>query len=327
MENEKRQRWQRAWLHWRWAVLGLFAFAFLLLIVYSRSAGTQSRWSYRETGPWKVFNEKIVPKDRLEAFRADFPDFAIVWFARLGIVVDLGKGDSLVTFAAWGDYSALGMDDRLIFKKLKEGHASELRLLSIMAKEFKLNEPVASCFATSDGKLLFIDLRGDGKAAAIHGLAHVMARKNIPSAVGERTNAAKAFDYDPRLVRELRFIDEVAALLLSDLYLAGATGTKTKDLEALAAFDEKRYAREGPIYRDEGLTFTFGSDPRTPDAFAGAARFALAAARERGLPAAVAFAGNFLRGDYVSLDQLCTGLGGKLPSLLKRYLGSEDIPE
>jgi hypothetical protein len=165
------------------------------------------------------------------------------------------------------------------------------------------------------------------KTAVIHGYAHALIRRHIPPAVLAGIDTTKAESYDPRVVRAFRFLDEVGALFLTDLALSGATGSTPADLAKLTAFEAKRYAPEGPIFTDEELTFSFGADPRTPYAFSGAAGFALAAAKERGLPAMVAFSGKLLRGDYASLDELCATLGGRLPELLERYLGSPEIPE
>lgn len=138
---------------------------------------------------------------------------------------------------------------------------------------------------------------------------------------------SNAFDYDAREVRAFRFVEETAALFLSDLYLSGARGLAPSDLGIYSAFVAQRYAQDGPIFSDANLTFAFSSDPRTPRSFATSARFALAVAGDKGLVAMADWSARLLRGDYTDLDGLCAPLGGGLSDLLETYLGERDIPE
>jgi hypothetical protein len=186
---------------------------------------------------------------------------------------------------------------------------------------------VASCFATSDGNYLFLDLQGDPDAAAIHGLSHVLARTHVPGTMAAAIDPTKAESFDPRSLRAFRFVEETAALFLSDFFLAGAKGIGASDLESYGAYVEKRYAPDGPIFKDDSLTFAFSSDPRTARSFAASARFALAIARDKGLPAFLDWSARVLKGDYDSLDGLCAPLGAGLSGLLERHLGSREIPE
>lgn len=327
MNSETRKKLREIWRHAKWAVWGAFFGAFLVFVVFYLLPSTRSRWNVESTGGWTVFTEKSAPSERTKAFIASYPAAAKAWFKDIGLEIEDPAEIALISFASWEGYGALDMNDPLIRKRLSTEPSSDLRFISMAAKRFRLNEPVAASFVTADGRYLFLDLKGDTETAAIHGIAHVLARRNTPRAMNAKIDFATASSYDPAIMRAFNFVDETTALFLSDFHLSGAAG---KDAEALAryeAFFKARYAPDGPIFRDENLTFTFSSDPRSPRYFAEAARFALAISKDKGLPAMLDLASRFLDGDYSSLEELFAPLGGKLDDLLERYLGARTIPE
>ena len=327
MDFATRKKYRARWHKARWVVLVLAAAAVVFGVVYLKNDVSRSRWYLSHDGNWTVFVEHLVPRETAQAFKADFPGKAIAWYDSLGLKLPSPHERELVVFATWADYASLGMDDPAIYRALKKENSGDLRYVTMMAREFRLNEPVADCFISADGRFLFMDLKGDAEAAAIHGLAHVLARDNAPPAVADKMDLAKAFAYDPREVRAFRFVEETAALFLSDLYLAGAKGLTPSDFELYSAFVAKRYAADGPIFTDSNLTFAFSSDPRTPRSFASSARFALAVAGDKGIVAMADWAARVLRGDYEDLYDLCAPLGGSLSDCLEKYLGDSGIPE
>jgi len=327
MDFATRKKYRARWHKVRWIVLALAAAAVVFGVVYLRNDVSRSRWYLSHDGNWTIFVEHLVPRETAQAFRNDFPGKAIAWYDSLGLKLPSPHERELVVFATWADYASLGMDDPAIYRTLKKENSADLRYVSMMAKEFRLNEPVADCFISADGRFLFMDLKGDAQTAAIHGLAHILARDNAPPAVADKMDLTKAFDYNPKDVRSFRFVEETAALFLSDLYLAGAKGLTPSDFELYSAFVAKRYAADGPIFTDSNLTFAFSSDPRTPRSFASSARFALAVAGDKGLVAMADWAARVLRGDYEDFDDLCASLGGSLSDCLLKYLGDSEIPE
>lgn len=327
MELETKKKYRAIWHKARWALLGIAAAGLLFGVIYYRHDITRSRWDFSRNGKWMLFTEHLVPRSAAQAFRTDFPQKAIAWYDSLGLRLPLARDRELVVFATWADYASLGMDDPAIYRALKKENSGDLRFVSMMASEFRLNEPVADCFVSNDGRFLFMDLKGDSETASIHGLAHVLARINVPPAVKDKMDLSKASEYDPREVRAFRFVEETAALFLSDLYLSGAKGLSTSDLGMYQSFIAERYAAEGPIFTDANLTFAFSSDPRTPRSFASSARFALAVAGEKGLVTMADWSARLLRGEYKDLDDLCAPLGGSLADVLRIYLGESEVPE
>lgn len=327
MDFATRKKYRAVWHKARWIVLVVAAAAVVFGVVYLRNDVSRSRWYLSHDENWTIFVEHLVPRENAQAFKADFPGKAIDWYDSLGLMLPSPHERELVVFATWADYASLGMDDPAIYRTLKKENSGDLLYVSMMAGEFRLNEPVADCFVSSDGRFLFLDLKGDAEVAAIHGLAHVLARDNVPPAVGDRMDLSKAFEYDPKEVRAFHFVEETAALFLSDLYLSGAKGLTPSDFEQYSSFVAKRYAADGPIFTDANLTFAFSSDPRTPRSFAASARFALAVAGDKGLVAMADWAARVLRGDYKDLYDLCAPLGGSLADCLEKYLGDSEIPE
>jgi hypothetical protein len=327
MDFERKTRLTGIWHKVRWLLFTVAAAVVVFGTIYLLSPATRSRWTLSRNGSWLVFTERIMPRPARAAFQADYPASALAWYSTLGLDLPPVRDLPLVTFAAWGGYQSMGMDDPLVFRSLKGRKSADLRLISMMSTEFRLNEPVASCFVTGDGKYLFMDLQGDPDAAEIHGLAHVLARTHVPQGLAAAIDPSRADSFDPRVLRAFRFTEETAALFLSDLFLSGARGLSKADLEAYAAYVDRRYAPDGPIFKDDSLTFAFSSDPRTARSFAASARFALAMARDKGFPALASWSARVLRGDYPSLDGLCAPLGGGLQDLLSRYLGEANIPE
>jgi len=217
MDLEKKKIYRSLWHKARWILLCLAAAGLVFGLIYFRNDITRSRWNSYRDGKWMIFTEHLVPRSTAQAFRTDFPEKVIGWYDSLGLRLPSVRDRELVVFATWADYASLGMDDPAIYRALKNENSGDLRFLSMMAKEFRLNEPVADCFVSNDGHYLFMDLKGDAETAAIHGLAHVLARRNVPASVADKMDLSKAFEYDPREVRAFRFVEETAALFLSDL--------------------------------------------------------------------------------------------------------------
>jgi hypothetical protein len=327
MKREKLNRLRDFWRTAKWVVWGLIAGAFVTFVVFYLLPSTRSRWNAAEEGKWTVFTEAAAPRAESRAFLSSYPAAAEGWYRDIGLAAPAPESLGLITFAAWGGYGALDMNDPRIKARLSSEPSSDLRFVAMAAKSFRLNEPIASSFVTNDGRYLFLDLKGDTGAAVVHGLAHVLARRNVPPAIAGKIGYASGPSYDPVMNRSFKFIDETAALFLSDLFLSGAKSTGPDALGRYGSFIAARYAPEGPVFMDENLSFTFSSDPRTPRYFAGAARLALGVSKEKGLAAMVEFCSRFLSGRYDSFDELCAPLGGNLGDLLERHLGSRAVPE
>jgi hypothetical protein len=327
---------RKLWRRLRWVLFAVFFAAFAGCLFYLSSPQAQSRWRQSDRGLLTVFTEKNAPRSVASAFLKAFPNEELAWMRGIGL--DPGPTDalSLVVFASWHTYGAVSSSDRLIAPRFRNKPSSELRLLNSLAREFVLDEPVTSSYALGDGSVLFINLDSDYGSAAIHGLSHVFARQRMPQALRDRLDGAKGESYDAKAAAAFAFADETAALFLSDLQLSGAakkTAGSGFGVDALAEYEKyvaARYAPAGPLFKDEGLRFSFAADRRGPEVFAASARFAAGLARDRGLDAMLSWAGRLLRGEYEDIDGLFAPLegskGGGLSRLLTRYLGSSDIP-
>jgi hypothetical protein len=327
---------RKLWRRLRWILLAVFFAAFAGCLYYLSSPGAQSRWRQSDRGELTVFTEKNAPRAVASAFLKAFPDEGLEWMRGIGL--DPGPTDRLplVVFASWHTYGAVSSSDRLIAPRFRNRPSSELRLMNSLSREFVLDEPVTSSYTLADGSVLFINLDSDYGPAAIHGLSHLLARQRMPRALRDRCDVMKAASYDARTAAAFSFVDETAALFLSDLRLSGVSGRKggadgvgAAALDAYEKYVASRYAPEGSLFQDKEMRFAFAADPRGPEVFAASARFAAGLARDRGLEALVSWAGTFLRGEYEDLDGLFAPLSGSpkggLSLLLASYLGSGEI--
>jgi hypothetical protein len=334
------------WRKARWILIfAAFAAIFGALAII-RMPETQSRWVLHREGSMPVFVEKATPRDRSAALLRAVPEAAESAFRAAGLDYRLDPALDLPLFASWGGFGALTSDDPVFRNALKGRPSGEIRLIGMFAGTFKLDEPVAPCFVTNDGGYLFIDLAaGRTEAAVVHGLAHALARRNMPDGVRALVDPMHSGGFNAKAARAFRFLDETAALFLSDFAESASSRAAASEIEAYDAYVRERYAPGGSFLRDENLSIALGSDPRRPEVFAASAELARRIVAESGLGAMAGLCSALLGGDYGSLDSLAAlalpaeqraaaslsaaydPLRGGLALLLQRHLGSPEVPE
>lgn len=308
MKNDR-----KLWLRIRWFVLAAAAVAFVSFVLEKSWDITQSRWDLtRKPGLYR-FVEKQVPRNAARAFSADFPAGALSWLSDRGIDGSAIARRDLVVFGAWGDFMATGTDDRLVLGTLKPAFPSELRTLDSVSHDFNAREPWSALFASGDGVLVFLDLESAVPADSVHALVHVLSYRNTPRLVLDRIDASRAVSFSEMAQRDYDFLVEAAARFFGDLRAARVVGNSGGDLARYAAYVAATY---------EGATAP-GEDDLP---YAEAARFSLGLAKERGLDGATAVLAAYVNGNYVEIDGPASPLGGDLPSLLSRYVGTTEVP-
>jgi len=301
-------------------VLCLFAVAFFGSIVLLRSPGSQSGWRWERKGDWNAFVEKLVPENEVSLFLEAFPAAAAAAFRAVGVEPPSIPAGELTAFAAWGSYRSVRIDDPLISRSLVGRSSGELRQVALMAAEFELDEPVASCYVSPDGRYFFLDLRGvaaEGlgglEASVAHGVAHALARARAPESARALAFGAEGAAF--------RFLDEAAALYLADAAMARARGIGYAELSAA------RWAPEGSALGGREAEALFSSDSRPPEYFAAAAALARAIAVDKGEAAMGELAARLSSGSYLDLDDLASPIASGVGQLFLRYAGSATAPE
>lgn len=332
---KRRKARSALWRKLRWPFLGLVVVAFVVFLVYFTSPATQSRWRVDHRAGLSLFCEKLIPATNLKQALDLIPE--AIWQDARSAGVELGPEpkDETLLFLCWGGFEAIRTEDPLLLKALSGPKAPDIRLISLMIKPYNIKEPVASCFVSSDGRFIFVDLYSldvvGFRAALIHGLAHSLAAKRCPPGLRSLINPLEGASYSPKASREFAFLDEAVALYLSDWVASGAGDDKGGGNESTwKTYITQRYDESGPFMQDVNLTFALSSNPKRPEYYAGAARFALAIVTKKDRGAFTSLANSLMQGSYGSIEELVAPLidrGRGLPAALELYLGSKDIPE
>lgn len=308
--------------------LGVLAFglAFAGFLAYTSADETQSRFVYRAHGPSALFMDKYLPKERRRELEAGLAEATRGALRSVGIGLEPGD-EPRAFFAAFGHYAVLGAGDRLVAKRLRGVPSSDFSLFNTIGKSMFSNELVADTLSSRDGHYVFMTADGDWRRAALHGYLHAAAARNAPQRL--RARMGTGADFDAETWYAFRFVDEAAALLLTDLpTLAAERGATDAALAAYPAWARDYYSSpEAPMYERERLVraVTFNDASKTAALFRSAADFNAFVIGELGPDATLALASRFIRGEYLDLDELLDAFGG-FGGAMTAWKGSPDAP-
>jgi hypothetical protein len=303
----------------------LFAAALFITIVYYRSEYIQSNFYYVENGGVALFIDKYVDSGRKAEFIDGIEAATKASLESLGIRVRDG-GIPRAYIAAHSHYGVVNAGDRLLTQKLKDMPSSDFHLFRNIGHSLSANELIADTLSSRDGNYIFLTIEGDWRRAALHGYAHALAAKNMPRGIADYLSNNERFDAE--LWYGFRFVDEAAAMLVTDLYrLAEEQGGLQA---ALAAYPESTAA----AYRDPGAAMylreqivrlsTFNEAPKASSLYLAANDFSsfIVASLEAG---SMELLERFLNGDYRDLDDLFMAFGG-FNEALKAWKGINAAP-
>lgn len=306
-------------------ILG-FGLAFVGFLAYTSADETQSRFVYRAHGPSALFMDKYLPKERRQELEAGLGEATRGALRAVGIELEAGD-EPRAFFAAFRHYAVLGAGDRLVAKRLRGVPSSDFSLFNTIGKSMFSNELVADTLNSRDGHYVFITADGDWRRAALHGYLHAAAARNAPPRL--RAKMGSDADFDAETWYAFRFVDEAAAMLLTDLpTLAAERGGTGAALAAYPAWAGSYYASpDAPIYERERLVraMTFNDASKTAALFLSAVHFNAFVIGELGSDAALALASRFIRGEYLDLDELFDAFGG-FGGAMRSWKGSPDAP-
>lgn len=306
-------------------ILGL-GLAFVGFIAYTGADETQSRFVYRAHGQSALFMDKYLPKERRRELEAGLGEATRGALRSVGIELEPGD-EPRAFFAAFRHYAVLGAGDRLVAKRLRGVPSSDFSLFNTIGKSMFSNELVADTLSSRDGHYVFITAEGDWRRAALHGYLHAAAARNAPPRLRARMGSDAEFDAETWYA--FRFVDEAAAMLLTDLpALAAERGGSAAALAAYPAWARDYYASpEAPMYERERLVraMTFNDASKTAALFRSAVDFNAFIIGELGPDATLALASRFIRGEYLDLHELFDAFGG-FGGAMTAWKGSPDAP-
>lgn len=308
--------------------LGIVGFGLALVgfLAYTSADETQSRFVHRVHGPSSLFMDKYLPKERRSELRAGLGEATRGALRSVGIELEPGD-EPRAFFAAFRHYAVLGAGDRLVAKRLRGVPSSDFGLFNTIGKSMFSNELIADTLSSRDGHYVFITADGDWRRAALHGYLHAAAARNAPPRL--RAKMGTDADFDAETWYAFRFVDEAAAMLLTDLpaLAADRAGTEAA-LAAYPAWARAYYSSpEAPMYERESLVraMTFNDASKTAALFRSAADFNAFVIDELGPDATLALAGRFIRGEYLDLEELFDAFGG-FAGAMTAWKGSPAAP-
>lgn len=307
------------------AVVGAFA-AFAAVLLALSSAGAQSRFVERRLGGAYIFIDKYIKADRRDAFAAGLGS-AVGFLAEAGLAENLPERGPVAYFAADRHYGVISANDPLIAKRLKGRPSSDFTLFRAIGTNFYANELVVRSVASQDGAYVFINIDDGWRGAALHAYAHAVGVANAPEAV----RAALGVDQsaEPEARAAFRFVDEVFALLASDLEaLAAERGGLEEAWSAYPDASARRYldpsselkAREAEI-----LSATYDFPQRSVEFYQACNGFARWYLGRYGREAVERESRRFYAGSYGSLEGLYEDSGG-LYAALEAWKGDASVP-
>lgn len=308
--------------------LGIVGFGLVLIgfLAYTSADETQSRFVYRAFGPSALFMDKYLPKERRAELETGLGEATRGALRAVG--VDLEPGDEpRAFFATFRHYAVVSAGDRLVAKRLRDVPSSDFGLFNTVGKSMFSNELVADTLSSRDGRYVFITADGDWRRAALHGYLHAAAARNAPPRLRAKMGADA--DFDAETWYAFRFIDEAAAMLLTDLpALAAERGGTEAALAAYPTWARAYYASpDAPMYERESLVraMTFNDASKTAALFRSAADFSAFVVERLGADATLALASRFIRGEYLDLEELFDGFGG-FGGVMAAWKGSPEAP-
>jgi len=307
------------------AVVSAFI-AFAVLLAALGSARAQSRFVERRLGEAVVFIDRYIEPAARHAFSSGLAE-ALGFLVESGLADQAPRNGPVAFFAADRHYGVVSANDPLVARRLKGRPSSDFALFRSIGANFYANELVARSVASQDGAYVFVNVDEDWRASVIHAYAHAVAIANAPDFV----RAAHGLDQraDPQARRAFRFVDEVFALLASDIEaLRAARGGMAEAWKAYPEESPRRYAAPDSVLHAreaEVLAATYDYPQRTVDFYEACNGFAVWYLVRFGREALLEGSRLFYAGDYAGFDELFRK-GGGLEASLMAWKGDASVP-
>jgi len=303
---------------------GLFMLVAILVLT---SAPVQSRFVEATFGETPVFIDKYVPRVLREEFAAGLGKATTGFLVDTELLSAEPVRGPIAYFAADRHYGVISANDPLVKKRLRGRPSSDFVLFRSISANFYANELVTRSVAAQDGSYVFINIDQHWRASVLHAYTHAIAAANAPAAIA----AAFRLDqgYDPDLRFAFRFVDETFALLASDLLEQTATkGSLEAAWASFPAATRNRYAAQDSDVLErqaEVIMATYDLPQKSADFYAACNAFAAWMLERYGREALGSAARSFLAGDYATLDDPFSSMGG-LGAAVTAWKGDSSIP-
>ena len=297
-------------------------------IVYITSDVTQSRFRAFDAGGAVVFVDKYVPGDLRSEFLAERDEAIRGFLSEAGFAAADILDEPTAYFAADRHYGVVSANDPLVARKLRGRPSSDFVMFRTISQNFYANELVSSSVTSQDGQYVFINLDEGWRTSILHAYVHALAARHMPDAV-RRSAFGNDASFDPELRFGFRFVDEVVALMASDLSaLAGPDGSVEAAWMDFTRATSEKYGRPESSIReleDEIIYMTFDLPQKTSEFYAACNGFAAFILARHGSETLATIASTFLSGEYATMDDVFAPIGG-LAAALGAWKGDPGIP-
>jgi len=305
-------------------VVGVAMFTTIAILT---SARTQSRFIEADYDGTPVFVDKYVQETLRNEFVAGIGDATTGFLTEAGLLASKPARGPVAYFAADRHYGVVSANDPLVKKRLRGRPSSDFVLFRSISTNFYANELVTRSVAAQDGSYVFVNIDEHWRASVLHAFTHAVAAANAPASL----TAAFRLDegYDPELRFSFRFVDEVFALLASDLLELSVTeGSLGAAWSSFPAATAKLYADPESAVMErqaEVIMATYDLPQKSAEFYVACNSFAAWMLDRYGRDGLTSVARIFLSGSYTTLDDLFKAPGG-LSAAVEAWKGDASIP-
>ena len=301
--------------------------AMVISIFILTSAPVQSRFVGTESGTTLVFIDKYVPETLRDDFASGLESATSGFLLEADLLAEVPARGPVAYFAADRHYGVISADDPLVRRKLRGRPSSDFVLFRSIGTNFYANELVTRSVASQDGSYVFVNIDEHWRASVLHAYVHAIAAANAPAAIMDAFKPDAG--YDPELRFAFRFVDEVFALLASDLLeLSGEEAGLDGAWSTFEAGTKHRYTDLDSDVRErqaEIIMATYDLPQKSAEFYAACNSFAAWIIQAYGKDAIGLAARTFLSGDYRSLDDPFRAMGG-LGAAIAAWKGDDSVP-
>jgi len=294
-------------------------------IVFITARTTQSSFIAKTVQGKDVFLDKYLGSSVAKGIAAQLPELSTDYFTKLGIH-RTNEGKPAVYFFTDRHYGIIRATDRLLQKRLRDRSSSDMSMLRTISFNLYANELASDSITSRDGAFVFVTYSDTWKKSTVHAEAHASAAAAMPQTLRTLTSADANFDQHAWYA--FRFMDETAAIFLSELYAIDPSGSKPLDPTSYRNLCRPAYDPEnGPLAEKESFIWMATYDPPSKSAafFSSAFEFGAFLLDSLGYEGMLAMLGRFITGDYKYLDELFLNWGG-LEGALVAWSTSPTLP-
>ncbi|GAB1454720.1 hypothetical protein MASR2M48_00140 [Spirochaetota bacterium] len=302
--------------------------ALILSIVMLASPGVQSRFIETRIDETPVFLDKYIGKNLRDDIVKDLDTATLGFLLKAGLIQTRPNKGPAAYFMAERHYGVISANDPLVKKRLRNRPSSDFTLFRSISTNFYANELVSSSVTAQDGSYVFVNADEQWHKSVLHAYTHAIAAVNAPASVAIIFSNDGSFDPDIRFA--FRFIDEVFALLASDMYSLSVLngGSIDKAWSDFATVSTRHYTDpDSDILKREAeiIMATYDMPQKSAEFYSSCNAFTVWILKTYGRQTLCTLSASFLSGNYESLNQLFSVAGG-FHSALEAWQGNASIP-